>query len=223
MKLHPTNSTRKRGAFTLIEMIGVLAVIAILAAVLIPKVFEAINSARINNAAMSCQSAKTALIDHYAKYGSLYVDGTVNPPATLTGTQPLQFDLVLLGEQLMDKSFNTKISLQNAGDGTSTRVSLIAAPTTTGGAVGPADNTFDLAGMGTNDITGTYVAVAVLHNVAMQDAWELSNRVDGQGVSATAGNLSETTSTTADLRGRVKYAAVTPPALTDVYVYLTHR
>ena len=39
-------------AFTLIEMIGVLAVIAILAAVLIPKVSEAINNSLINNAAI---------------------------------------------------------------------------------------------------------------------------------------------------------------------------
>ncbi len=54
--------TRKsnRQAFTLIEMIGVLAVIAILAAVLIPKVFSAINNARVNNAAMSVQTVKTA-------------------------------------------------------------------------------------------------------------------------------------------------------------------
>ena len=37
---------RQSKAFTLIEMIGVLAVIAILAALLIPKIFNAINSAQ---------------------------------------------------------------------------------------------------------------------------------------------------------------------------------
>src|SRR2546426_12807677 len=61
--------SRGASAFTLIEMIGVLAVIAILAAMLIPRVFEAINSARINNAAVSCETIKTAAADHYGKYG----------------------------------------------------------------------------------------------------------------------------------------------------------
>src|SRR6266478_6268586 len=43
MKLNSvkTNKDKKRDAFTLIEMIGVLAVIAILAAMLIPRVFSA--------------------------------------------------------------------------------------------------------------------------------------------------------------------------------------
>ncbi len=227
MKLNSKNN-RKAGAFTLIEMIGVLAVIAILAAVLIPRVFEAINSSRINNAAMSTQAAKTALIDHYAKYGALYVDGSTNPPAALTAAQALQFDLVLMKEQLMDKAFNTKISLANDTLGTSTRVSLLSLAGATVGttAVDATSATFDLDGTGgaVSDISGSYTAVAILHNVAALDAWELSNRIDGTGVSGTAGNLSETDSTTADLRGRVKYAAAagTPP-VTDVYIYLTHR
>ncbi len=67
-------SSRGLQGFTLIEMIGVLAVIAILAAVLVPKVFEAINNARINNSSMSCDTVKTAIADHYAKAGSLNAD-----------------------------------------------------------------------------------------------------------------------------------------------------
>jgi type II secretory pathway pseudopilin PulG len=226
MKLHNTHN-RKTGAFTLIEMIGVLAVIAILAAVLIPKVFEAINSSRINNTAMSCQGAKTALIDHYAKFGGLYVDGSVNPPIALTVPQAAQFDLVLLGEQLMDKAFNTKIGLPNNSVGTATRVSLVSlAGVALGGAVTGAetDPAFDLAGLGTNSITGSFTAVAIIKDVAALDAWELSNRIEGRGKSGTAGDLSETDSLTADLRGRVKYAApIGVPPITTVCVYLTHR
>src|SRR5215470_16307586 len=48
MKTQIQPTPRSRG-FTLIEMIGVLAVIAILAALLVPKIFEAINNARVNN------------------------------------------------------------------------------------------------------------------------------------------------------------------------------
>src|SRR6266404_8833834 len=106
-------ATRRKG-FTLIEMIGVLAVIAILAAVLIPKVFEAINNARVNNAAMSLNAIKTACVDHYAKFGSFPVDGTTTPPTALT-TPYVGFDTILVKEGLSDKPFAVKI-----GDGIST-------------------------------------------------------------------------------------------------------
>ena len=68
MKLHAANNRKPRG-FTLIEMIGVLAVIAILAALLIPKVFNAINDANINTAVVGAQTVKTAVVDSYAKNG----------------------------------------------------------------------------------------------------------------------------------------------------------
>src|SRR5215471_5265762 len=109
-----TSQTRRPGvnAFTLIEMIGVLAVIAILAAVLIPKVFEAINNSRVNNAAMSVNTVKTAVADHFAKAGSLPVDASGATPAVLA--LPIeQYDLVpLVKEQFLDKPFAVKI-----GDG----------------------------------------------------------------------------------------------------------
>ena len=59
----------KIAAFSMIEMIGVLAVIAILAALLIPKVFDTITSAKINNTAQNISTVKTAVVNHYAKYG----------------------------------------------------------------------------------------------------------------------------------------------------------
>src|SRR5512143_2497162 len=103
MKINQTNQ-RKGEGFTLIEMIGVLAVIAILAAVLIPKVFEAINNSRVNNAAMSCQTVKTAIADHYAKFGALASSNNISftPPSTT-------FDQILLSEGFIDKLFSTKI------------------------------------------------------------------------------------------------------------------
>src|SRR5580765_4982667 len=71
MKIQTKRTGRAARAFTLIEMIGVLAVIAILASLLIPKIFEAINNARVNNTAVSYNTVKTSLADHYAKFGSL--------------------------------------------------------------------------------------------------------------------------------------------------------
>src|SRR5690242_19958807 len=127
MKVYSAKINRARkGAqqgFTLIEMIGVLAVIAILAAVLIPKVFEAINNARVNNAAMSYNTVKTAIADHYAKFGSIAVDGSTATPTVLTPPIP-QFDQVLVKEQFLDKPFATKIG-DGIVDATHTRVELV--------------------------------------------------------------------------------------------------
>jgi type II secretory pathway pseudopilin PulG len=225
--------SRKAAAFTLIEMIGVLAVIAILAAVLIPKVFEAINNSRINNAAMSCQTAKTSIADHYAKWGSLPFDGGAAPPAALTiaaGAAYANYDKLLVGEQFLDKPLATKISAPNDTgikgtlSGTpGTRVDLV---NITGNAVGTAvtgtDETyFDLGLTGTvdagkNDVLGSYSVVAVLPAVAISDARDLSLRVDGDSMSTTVANAANS-----DLVGRVKYAG--GGATTTVYVYLTHR
>src|SRR6266404_1597512 len=143
----PAAIRRKQG-FTLIEMIGVLAVIAILAAVLIPKVFEAINNSRINNSAMTYNTVKTAIADHYAKNGSLPVDGTTTPATALT-LPTEQFDMTLLKEAFMDKPFAVKIG-DGASDATHARVRLydISALTTASTVDGTANSGYSLSGTG---------------------------------------------------------------------------
>jgi prepilin-type N-terminal cleavage/methylation domain-containing protein len=94
--------------FTLIEMIGVLAVIAILASLLIPKIFEAINNARISNTAVSINTLKTALADHYAKFCSLASTNGI-ALTIIPGPGTTNFDNVLLGEGFLDKPFQVKI------------------------------------------------------------------------------------------------------------------
>jgi prepilin-type N-terminal cleavage/methylation domain-containing protein len=195
----------RRKAFTLIEMIGVLAVIAILAALLIPKIFEAINNARINNACISLNTVKTALADHYAKYGALNSSNGVPVPAPIAN-----FDGILLGESFIDKPFETKVSTTND-------VNIVQglAPATVADGSNAA---YDLDGSGLANDAGPTTAVvveAVMQNVSANDAIEISKRLDGD-------NLSEATSATADIRGRVKYAAAAN-GVTDVHVYLTHR
>src|SRR5260221_6663702 len=95
---HPT-----RRGFTLIEMIGVLAVIAILASLLIPKIFEAINNSRINNAIVSYNTVKSAVADHFAKYGAF--DTSTNGIALSTAW----YDRALVTEGFLDKLFITKL------------------------------------------------------------------------------------------------------------------
>jgi prepilin-type N-terminal cleavage/methylation domain-containing protein len=195
---------KQASGFTLIEMIGVLAVIAILAALLIPKIFEAINNARINNAAINVQTVKTAIADHYAKFGSLASSNGV----PITAIPSVDYDVVLLQEGFIDKPFSTKLTATND---VQIVQGLAAAATPTG-----TDASYDLDGVGGND-AGPVTAVvveSVITGITANDAWELSKRIDGE-------SLSETTPGTADLRGRVKYA--TPTANTEVHVYLTHR
>src|ERR1035441_7258008 len=113
-KLTHNSSLRRRAArgFTLIEMIGVLAVIAILAALLIPKVFSAINQARVNGVTVSVDTVKTAIVDHYGKYGNLATVNTNGGGFTLPITNPLLgYDPnVLMIEQLLDNPFVAAIA-----------------------------------------------------------------------------------------------------------------
>lgn len=186
---------RNVSAFTLIEMIGVLAVIAILAALLVPKIFEAINSARINNCVVSYNTIKTACMDHYGKFGSI----NSSNGAALSGTVS-NYDTVLLAESLIDKPFQVKV-------GTNAIVEAI-----TGG--GNAGNGYDLDGSGTSETTNaTYTIEAVISGVAAQDAFDISTRLDGASLSAT-------NSASIDSKGRVQYAS---GAITTVYMYITHR
>ena len=217
MKSKVSNQKSNKRAFTLIEMIGVLAVIAILAAVLIPKVFEAINNSRINNSSMTCGTVKTAIADHYAKFGGLPVDGSSGQGVTIATFPNDTYDQILLKEQFLDKLFSVKI-----GDGlnsvTNTHVQLTTNAPFGGAVLGDATSGFFLSGTGataTNECNGSHIVQAIITGVAGADAQALSERIDGNALSAPSAAV-------ADLAGRVKYA--TPAAgVTTVYVYLTHR
>jgi prepilin-type N-terminal cleavage/methylation domain-containing protein len=226
IRTSPANRAINQSGFTLIEMIGVLAVIAILAAVLIPKVFEAINNARVSNAAMTVNSVKTACVDHYAKYGSFPIDGSSGTPVTiLPANIPVeQFDTILVKEGLMDKPFAVKI-----GDGiisaANTRVRLINAPAPPPAAATAVDGTdngaYNLAGASPAvcDTTGTWLVEAIITGVTLADARALNAAIDGS-----ASGLGEPAGGGDDLGGRVEYKApASAGALITVHIYLTHR
>ena len=206
------NKTNK--GFTLIEMIGVLAVIAILAAVLIPKVFDAINNSRVNNASISCQTAKTAVADHYAKFGTLPVNGS-NPaaPAPITAFPANDYDKVLLAEGFLDKPFAVKI-----GDGNDANNNVrLAQVDTTAPSAALGSFTYDLDGDGNVDTAATsHVVEAVIAGTSLEDARALDRLIDGSSV-----NMSYTGTETSNLEGRVKWAA--NGSVYDINVYLTHR
>jgi prepilin-type N-terminal cleavage/methylation domain-containing protein len=221
MKILRNNIKSNAKAFTLIEMIGVLAVIGILAALLIPKIFDAINSARVNGAAVSINTIKTATADHYAKYGILNSsNGT-----TLAVTAPItNFDGILVAEQVLDKPLALKIAPSNIF------VSLVPVPATNGGAVtAPAASTFatsttasdwsfDLAASNNpavNTVAGSVGVVVCLQGILETDAKALNDIIDGPTLGVALGN-------SPDYLGRVKYTQAVG-GLVDVTIYVTHR
>src|SRR5881397_1155627 len=113
MRIISKHPKQPNQGFTLIEMIGVLAVIAILASLLIPKIFESINNARVNNALISYNTVKAACMDHYAKFGA--IDKTTGNATVAAGTAPgvatpgvpglAFYDGILLEEGFLDKPF----------------------------------------------------------------------------------------------------------------------
>jgi prepilin-type N-terminal cleavage/methylation domain-containing protein len=198
---------RKSKAFTLIEMIGVLAVIAILAALLIPKVFEAINNARINNAAVSYNTVKAAVVDHYAKFGSLLSSNGL--PFAVTDPAAMNYDAMLVTEGFLDKRFQVKIGNTNAHVSVTNALAAAATPAAI-------DAAYDLDGVNGNDAVGGVVVRAIIPGVTENDAKDLNDRLDGPALGVALGDAN------GDLIGRVKYG---PPSsgVTTVHIYVNHR
>ena len=208
---------RRKQAFTLIEMIGVLAVIAILAAMLIPRVFSAIADAKINNAVVSTETIKTALADHYGKYGkfdAIYGTNGITVPSGATG-YPAYDQNVLMPEGLIDKIFQTRL-------GTNWTVQVRAC-NTLGATPSTTDQSYSLDGYGTNNAAGQYVLEAVIFGVAEADAQAISARIDGAPTPSAQSLTQGQIGAADDTLGRVKYAKGTSGSPTAVYIYLTHR
>jgi prepilin-type N-terminal cleavage/methylation domain-containing protein len=217
MKINILPNKRAQSAFTLIEMIGVLAVIAILAALLIPKVFSAIADAKINNCVVSAETVKTALADHYGKYGkfdcTFGTNGAVQAAIdAATQTAPyLGYDTnVLMFESLLDKPFQTKLG---SGWGIQVRPCESATQAVDGGT----HASYSLDGTTVNSAQGQFVLEAVISGVPEADAQAISARLDGP-------NLTTTSLGVNDYTGKVIYTKpATAGGAVTVYIYLTHR
>ena len=197
--IHP--SPRRRG-FTLVEMIGVLAVIAVLAGLLVPRVFSAIGQSRINTAALGYNSLKSASLLYFGKYGKFADVGGV------AGTNSAYWDAgVLLPEGFIEKKFETQLAA-------TTTVSLVAAGNAGTALTGTTAGSYDLGNTGANTAIGTSVIEAVLTGVSADDAKELNDRIDGAALGSSTGT---------DQVGRVKYTGITAGTVGTVRLYIAHK
>ena len=202
MKNSVRTSPRRRG-FTLVEMIGVLAVIAVLAGLLIPRVFSAIGQSRINTAALGYNSLKSASLLYFGKYGRF------GGAAGLATNAVAAWDsTVLLTEGFVEKPFDTQLA-------SATAVNLVPASAGTNVVVAATAGTYDLAGTtGNNTAIGTSVVEAVLSGVSADDAKELNDRIDGAALGAALG--------ASDIKGRVKFD-IAVGAVGTVRLYIAHK
>jgi prepilin-type N-terminal cleavage/methylation domain-containing protein len=213
---------KKAAGFTLVELIGVMAVIAILSAMLIPKIFDAINSARIEHAATAVNTIRTAVASHYSKYGA-FADstGAFFTPAGVAVDQAVDaadFDtLVLMKDRMIDKRFGVKLGDQLATNLVRVRVIEEAADTD---AIDEESANYDFDGVAdvvdTNN--GSLVVEAVITGVNANDAKELKEMIDGNDLT----NPTPAIGAAATL-GRVKYPAIASGETGTVIVYIYHR
>ena len=225
-KFLPFARPNRQDGFTLIEMIGVLAVIGILAAVILPRVFNAITTSRVNGTVLGINTVKTAVTSLAGKYGSIPSSNSNNS----------RIDDLLVAEGLLEQRFTSKLGLQAdpnsialnvwtkgatgtwtvTGGGNFTVVNHIRSWTATATAPSTAAGRNFMLDGSTNLPVGSVVVSAFLHSVQASEARELSQRIDGDSMTA-ADNV------TADNLGKVVYT--TPPAtgLVDVYVYVIHQ
>jgi prepilin-type N-terminal cleavage/methylation domain-containing protein len=191
--------------FTLIEMIGVLAVIAILAALLIPKVVGAIRSARVSSVCVNTQTVKTAIVDHFGKYGNFdQLNGTDPNVFTTPILIATNYDrVILIPEGLLDKPFDAKIA-------DSSTIEICK-----GGQECGTFNGYFLDGATNGTANARFVIEAKLVNVSPQDAKDLNDLIDGPALGAIDISL-------ADKKGRVEYAGPVNGVVENVYIYIMH-
>jgi prepilin-type N-terminal cleavage/methylation domain-containing protein len=217
----------RSGGFTLVEMIGVLAIIAILIALLLPKIFTLIASSNARSLAAAIRTYETAIVKYYADVGTVYpLNATGVPAANANGNSAtptsLPARLTLDVSDPLNTGANQWIRFRgpylekfnsNVPPGLGTNMIM---PATAAVALGTATTStnvgWDLKGDdGNSDIpTGARVAYLRVDSVSDTEFSEIDGIIDA-GIGSTQIER--------QLRGRVKYDASND----QVYVYLVHQ
>lgn len=213
--------------FTLVEMIGVLAIIAILIALLLPKIFNLIAASNARSLAAAIRTYETAIVRYYADVGTVYpLNATGVPAADTNGNSAtpisLPARLTLDVSDPLNTGANQWIRFRgpylekfnsNIPPGLGTTMIM---PATAAVALGTATTStnigWDLKGDdGNSDIpTGARVAYLRVDSISGIEFNEIDGIIDA-GIG--------TSQTERQLRGRVKYDTSND----RIYVYLVHQ
>ncbi|MFW2331175.1 MAG: type II secretion system protein [Nitrospinota bacterium] len=198
---------RAKDGFTLVEMIGVLAVIALLSAMLAPKIFEIISDTKTTRIAGEIRVYEAAAANWYKDIGSLHrVNASCVPINT---TSSYDFGLYLTGQtQTGCRRYNGPYldALPEASIGTSALIYNIYSTATTST---NSNTTFDLNADGTGD-TVSKRTIALGYNGASREDFEaLDNIIDSNVSTATLAN---------DVGGKVKLRNGT-----QILIYIAHK
>ncbi len=207
--------------FTLVEVIGVVALVAVLAAVLLPRVTSLMSRGKVNATAQALVSLRTAT-DNYLAVNSAFPfrlgTGLTNGPA-----REGRFDADLVAEGFTEQLFTCPIGSQSteATSSLSKRVHIRSTqvsgdPTTITALSSVSGGTyFDLDRNPANvDMTSPQMVVtAFIPEVPIAEAIALNRLIDGDSNSGTA----------ADYVGRCLYSSINNTFRVTVFVYISHH
>jgi len=225
-------SFSKQG-FTLIEMIGVLAIIGILSAAVAPKVIEAIRDAKVTSAISSINAARSATLQYYAKYDRIPTDADVVALAT-TGVNNFG-DLLTVQEQTLD-GVALPIGDESGGLTFEIGCDMPGATLDAGGGAATLPATLVATGFSFKSAgtTASRIIYFYIPRLSLQEAGSLASKINGPFPSTVQGdleavNLSLTGGTLNDGNpgaidgANAWFLATSNPNEFDAYVYISHQ